>query len=368
MAWTAEDFQHMARAFQLARLGLNTSHPNPRVGCVLVKEGERVGEGWHRYAGGPHAEIDALSIAGPRAAGATCYVSLEPCCHHGRTPPCTEALLNAGIARVVGACQDPNPQIRGLGFLALERGGVDVEYGLLEEESRHLNRGFFSRMERGRPFVTCKLAGSLDGRTATASGESKWITAEAARADVQRLRAQASAVMTGIVTVLSDDPWLTVRDPKIEMGGRQPLRVIIDSSLRAPLSARLLAQPGKACIVTLKQPQHRVQPFIDRNVAVLMVSARDGRVDLGEALKRLSDMEINEVLLEAGPTLAGAMFRAERVDELVLYTAPMLLGGEARPLLSLPGISRLSDGLRLQIKDLRQIGADLRITAHVSTS
>lgn len=368
MAFAAEDFQHMARALQLARFGLNTSHPNPRVGCVLVKEGERVGEGWHRSAGGPHAEIDALSMAGSRAAGAACFVSLEPCCHHGRTPPCTEALVKAGIRRVVAAAEDPNPRVQGQGFAILQDAGVQVECGVLEEESRHLNRGFFSRMERGRPFVTCKLAGSLDGRTATASGESKWITAEAARADVQRLRAQASAVMTGIVTVLSDDPWLTVRDPRIEMGGRQPLRVIIDSSLRTPLSARLLAQPGKACIVTLEQPQHRVQPFIDRGVAVLMVSARDGRVDLGEALRRLSDMEINEVLLEAGPTLAGAMFRAELVDELVLYTAPMLLGGEALPLLSLPGISRLSDGLRLQIKDLRQIGADLRITAHVSTS
>ncbi|MGH8659049.1 MAG: bifunctional diaminohydroxyphosphoribosylaminopyrimidine deaminase/5-amino-6-(5-phosphoribosylamino)uracil reductase RibD [Gammaproteobacteria bacterium] len=358
----------MARALQLARFGLNTCHPNPRVGCVLVKEGERVGEGWHRYAGGPHAEIIALSMAGPRAAGATCYVSLEPCCHHGRTPPCTEALVKAGVRRVVAAAEDPSPRVRGQGFAILQEAGMQVECGLLEGESRHLNRGFFSRMERGRPFVTCKLAGSLDGRTASASGESKWITAEPARADVQRLRAQASAVMTGIATVLSDDPSLTVRDPEIEMGGRQPLRVIMDSSLRTPLNARLHAQPGKTCIMTLEQPQHKQQPFIDRGVTVLMVSARDGRVDLSQALERLSDMEINEVLLEAGPTLAGAMFRAGLVDEIVLYTAPMLLGGEAQPLLWLPGISRLSDGLRLQVKDLRQIGADLRITAGVSTS
>jgi len=368
MAWAAEDFQHMARALQLARLGLNTSHPNPRVGCVLVKEGERVGEGWHRSAGSPHAEIDALSMAGPRAAGATCYVSLEPCCHHGRTPPCTEALVKAGIMRVLAAAEDPNPRVRGQGFAILQEAGVQVECGLLEEESRHLNRGFFSRMQRGRPFVTCRLAASLDGRTASASGESKWITAEPARADVQRLRAQASAVITGIATVLSDDPSLTVRDPEIEMAGRQPLRIIMDSMLRTPLNARLFAQPGKACIVTLEQPQNKVQPFIDRGVTMLVVSARDGRVDLGETLNHLSDMEINEVLLEAGPTLAGAMFRAGLVDELVLYTAPMLLGGAARPLLSLPGISRLSDGLRLQIEDLRQIGADLRITAGVSTN
>ncbi|MGH8580299.1 MAG: bifunctional diaminohydroxyphosphoribosylaminopyrimidine deaminase/5-amino-6-(5-phosphoribosylamino)uracil reductase RibD [Gammaproteobacteria bacterium] len=358
----------MARALQLARLGLNTTHPNPRVGCVLVRGGERVGEGWHRYAGGPHAEIDALSMAGPRAAGATCYVSLEPCCHHGRTPPCTEALVKARIKRVVATAEDPNPRVRGQGFAILRRAGVPVEWGLLQEESRRLNRGFFSRMERGRPFVTCKLAGSLDGRAASASGESKWITAEAARADVQRLRAQTAAVMTGIATVLSDDPSLTVRDPGIDMAGRQPLRIIIDSSLRTPLSARLFAQPGKTCLVTLEQPQNRVQPFIDRGVTMLMVSARDGRVDLGRTLKHLSDMKINEVLLEAGPTLAGAMFRFGLVDELVLYAAPMLLGGEARPLLSLPGMSRLSDGLRLQIKDLRQIGADLRITAGVSTS
>ncbi|MGH8473779.1 MAG: bifunctional diaminohydroxyphosphoribosylaminopyrimidine deaminase/5-amino-6-(5-phosphoribosylamino)uracil reductase RibD, partial [Gammaproteobacteria bacterium] len=300
--------------------------------------------------------------------GATCYVCLEPCCHHGRTPPCTEALVKAGIRRVVAAVEDPNPSVRGQGFAILQEAGAQVEWGLLEEESRRLNRGFFSRMQRGRPFVTCKLAGSLDGRAATASGESKWITAEPSRADVQRLRAQASAVMTGIATVLSDDPSLTVRDPGIDMAGRQPLRVIMDSSLRTPLSARLLAQPGKTCIVTLEQPQNKMQPFIDRGITVLTVSARDGRVDLSQALKHLSDMEINEVLLEAGPTLAGAMFRAGLVDELVLYTAPMLLGGEARPLLSLPGISSLSDGLRLQIEDLRQIGADLRITAGVNTS
>lgn len=395
------DRVHMARAIRLASQGLYTTDPNPRVGCVIVKDGEAVGEGWHRRAGGPHAEPIALAAAGAAARGATAYVSLEPCCHHGRTPPCTEALLAAGVARVVVAMTDPNPLVAGSGLDRLRAGGVAVEQGLLEAEARRLNPGFIKRMERGLPYVRVKLAASLDGRTAMASGESQWITSAAARRDVQFLRARSSAILTGLGTLLADDPSLNVRLTPAELPGlgpdeavRQPLRVVVDSHLRTPPTARLLALPGQTLIVCLDseakglapgEPEADRAPAWDRDLdqggppsgwdakraacleaagaGILRVPPGPGGVDLEALLGYLARMEINEVLIEAGATLAGSALQAGLVDELVLYLAPHLMGDAGRGLFHLPGLERMSDRLALRIQDLRGIGPDLRVTA-----
>lgn len=355
----------MARALQLARRGLYTTDPNPCVGCVLVKDETRIAEGWHRRAGEAHAEIMALNRAGTKASGATCYLSLEPCCHQGRTGACTDALIEAGITRVIAAMSDPNPLVSGEGSQVLRQAGITVDTGLLESQARRLNAGFCSRMERGRPYVVSKLGASLDGRTALASGESKWITSPAARNDVQRLRAQSSAVMTGIGTVLADNPSLTVRDPAIDMAGRQPLRVVIDSRLRMPPDAAMFDLPGNTCVITVKDQPVEAKEFASRGVEVIGVPELNGVVDLKAALDHLAQSEINDVLLEAGPTLSGAMMEAGLVDELVLYVAPMLLGDSARPLCRLPGIDRLDDSLRLETIDIRALGPDWRIRAKI---
>lgn len=332
---------------------------------MVAKDGERIGEGWHRFAGGPHAEIEALAQAGEQARGASCYVTLEPCCHQGRTPACTEALISAGVRRVVAAMRDPNPQVSAQGLAVLKRAEISVDLGLFEDQARELNAGFCARMTRERPYVVCKLAASLDGRTAMPSGESKWITSEAARSDVQRLRARSSAVMTGIATVLADDPALTVRDPAIDLGGRQPLRVVIDSRLRLPNKARLLALPGSTCVITTERRHQSTQALTGQGVQIVRVPERDGLVDLHAGLKRLARLEVNEVLLEAGPRLSGAMLQAGLVDELVLYLAPRLLGDNARGLVHLPGLERLAESLKLEITDMRAVGPDWRITAKV---
>ncbi len=344
----------------LARRGLYSTHPNPRVGCVLVKD-RPIGEGWHRLAGGPHAEVLALQAAGTEASGATCYVTLEPCCHHGRTPPCTDRIVAAGIKRVVAAMADPNPRVEGGGLRQLAAAGIAVEVGLMQAQAMGLNRGFCSRMRRNRPYVTAKTGASLDGRAALASGESRWITGDAARRDVQKLRAASSAVMTGIGTVLSDDPSLNVRLPDLGNEGRQPARIVFDSRLRIPLRARVLSLPGPVYIITSGGDTPKADALRSRGAVVIEVPAKAGRVDLPAALERLAECEINEVLLEAGPTLTGAMLQAGLIDEMVVYMAPKLLGTEARGFCHVPGLARLADAKAMRMTDVRRIGADLKV-------
>ncbi len=360
----------MARAIRLARKGLYTTHPNPRVGCVLVRDGRIVGEGWHRRAGEPHAERNALAQAGADARGATAYVTLEPCCHQGRTPPCTMGLIEAGVKRVVVAMQDPNPLVAGDGMTLLRQAGIEVTLGVLQTEAEALNPGFIRRMTAGRPWVRCKLAMSLDGRTAMASGESKWITGEASRLDVQRLRARSDAIVTGIGTLLADDPSMNVRIGADRLPGvespeylLQPLRVVLDSRLQTPADARMLGLAGKTLIVTTTDDPQRTEILTHAGAEVLRLPAGNGRVDLQRLLQQLARRQINEVLVEAGPTLAGAALQAGIIDELVIYTAPHIMGDEARGLFHLPGLARMQDRIALQIRDLRQVGADIRIIA-----
>jgi diaminohydroxyphosphoribosylaminopyrimidine deaminase/5-amino-6-(5-phosphoribosylamino)uracil reductase len=362
----ADDNRHMAHALHLAARGLYTTDPNPRVGCVLVNDGRIVGEGWHAYAGGPHAEINALARAGAGAAGATAYVTLEPCCHQGRTPPCTEALIKAGVQRVVFAMRDPNPQVTGAGGSALQAAGIEVLSGVLAVEASRLNPGFELRMRAGRPWVRCKLAMSLDGRTSMASGESQWITGSAARRDVHHLRARSSAIMTGIDTALADDPSLTARledDRYAEV--RQPLRVILDSRLRLPATARLLDMPGDTLVFTGMDASTERARFGHVAVSVITVPVKSGRLDLVAVLQHLGSLEINEVHVEAGATLSGALLQAGLVDELVIYMAPHLMGDTARGLFSLPGLDSMADRIQLAIADIRAVGQDWRITATV---
>jgi len=363
------DARMMARAVVLARRGLYTTDPNPRVGCVLVQGGEIVGEGFHRRAGEPHAERNAIEAAGERARGATAYVTLEPCCHHGRTPPCTDALLAAGIARVVVGMEDPNPLVGGKGLARLRAAGVEVRTGVLEGDARALNPGFERRMRGGLPYVRCKLAASLDGRTAMASGESQWITSPEARRDVHRLRARSSAVVTGIGTVLADDPSMNVRlepeeFPSLWPGElpRQPLRVVVDSRLRMPLDARMLQLPGATLIATCEDGPKAIARANAAGAEVCVLPADPaGRVDLRLLLRRLAEREINEVLIEAGPTLAGAAMALGLVNELVLYLAPHLMGDAARGLFHLPGLERMEQRIGLVIDDVRRVGVDLRL-------
>lgn len=351
----------MARALRLAARGRLTTFPNPRVGCVIVKGGDIVGEGFHERAGGPHAEIVALEQAGARARGADVYVTLEPCCHHGRTGPCTEVLKAAGVARVFAAMEDPNPLVGGKGLAALRGAGITTDLGLMEEQAKALNRGFVSRMSRKRPWVTLKLAMSLDARTAMGSGESRWITGEAARVDVHRLRAEAGAVLTSVETVLADDPELTVRLPDAP---RQPDRIVIDTQLRSPPGARIFAAGVRRLALCARPPADRIERLRAQGVEVAPVDGSDdSRVELAAALDTLGRMEINEVLVESGPRLAGALLQAQRVDELVLYVAPSLLGDDARALAVLPGMTSLDDRLRLRFTDARMIGPDLKLTA-----
>jgi diaminohydroxyphosphoribosylaminopyrimidine deaminase/5-amino-6-(5-phosphoribosylamino)uracil reductase len=361
----------MARAIHLAERGLYTTDPNPRVGCVIVRDGRIVGEGFHRRAGEAHAERLAIDAAGERSRGATAYVTLEPCCHYGRTPPCTDALLEAGLRRVVVGTGDPNPLVDGRGLERMRAGGVEVVVGVLEGAARALNPGFEKRMRRGLPLVRCKLAASLDGRTAMADGESRWITSAAARRDVQWLRARSSAIVTGVETVLADDPSLNVRLGADEMPAlgpdepvRQPLRVVLDSTLRMPADARLLSLPGATLVVTCEDAPRAVARMTSAGAEVRQCpAAGDGRVDLLALMAYLAEREINEVLLETGPTLAGAALAAGVVDELVIYLAPHLMGDAARGLFRLPGLTRMDQRVALDITDLRRVGPDLRITA-----
>ena len=351
----------MQRALRLAQKGLYSTDPNPRVGCVLVKDGNIVGEGWHQRAGEPHAEVLALKQAGDNAKDATAYVTLEPCSHTGKTPPCADALVQAGVARVVVAMQDPNPQVAGQGLKRLHDNGIEVESGLMEVQARALNPGFIKRMETGLPYVRVKLAMSLDGRTAMASGESQWITGDAARQDVQLLRARSSAVLTGIGTVLSDDPSMNVRLSAEDLSVkeiRQPLRVVLDSALRFPGKAKIAEVEGDVLIMTTSK-----NSIDDSNCQFVKMAGKDGYVDLKAALKYLAEMEINEVHVEAGAILSGAFLQQQLVDEIVVYMAPHIMGDEARGLFALPGLSKMKDRISLDIQDVRMLGKDLRITA-----
>lgn len=369
MNFTAADFRYMAHALRLAERGLFTTRPNPRVGAVVVREGEIVGEGFHAIAGGPHAEIPALQQAGERARGATVYVTLEPCCHFGRTGPCTQALRVAGVGRVIAAMEDPNPLIAGKGLAQLREAGIEIACGLLEAEARQLNIGFVSRMARRRPWIRCKIAMTLDGRTAAPSGKSQWITGEAARQDVQAWRARSGAIMTGVGTVLADDPSLTVRrtdlgwNPSTAPG--QPLRVILDTALRTPPQARLFTLPGETVVFTLEQEGARRDVLSMAGATVLATQQGDsaGRVDLNEAFECLAARQVNEVLVEAGPILSGALLAAGLVDELILYVAPSFLGDNGRGACHLPGVQQLADRHALQIVDVRAVGQDWRIIA-----
>lgn len=331
---------------------------------MVVRGDEVVGEGWHRRTGGPHAEIVALGEAGDRAAGATVYLTLEPCSHHGRTPPCTEALLAAGVGRVVAAMTDPNPQVDGGGLARLAASGVEVAAGLMEPAAAELNAGFVSRMARGRPRLTVKLAASLDGRTALASGESKWITGPAARQDVQSLRAESCAVATGIGTVLADDPRLDVRLDELDTAGRAPARVVLDRTLRTPPDARLFSCPGPVVLFTgAGAPGARRAALEAAGAEIVEVPEGPAGLNLAAVLAELASRECNEVLLEAGPSLAGAFVTAGLADRLVVYVAPVLLGDAGMGMFRLPGIERMDDRVQLKITDVRQVGIDLRITA-----
>lgn len=362
MSFTADDARYMARALELAARGLYTTDPNPRVGCVIVKDGAVVGEGWHVRAGEPHAEVLALVQAGERARGAQVYLTLEPCNHFGRTPPCTDALLHAGVRRVIAAMRDPNPMVDGKGFERLNGVGIECRAGLLEAQARALNPGFVSRMQRGRPFVRVKIGASLDGRTAMASGESRWITSEAARADVQRWRARSSVILAGIDTVLADDPALTVRDFDI---GRQPLRVVLDSRLRTPPTAQILRAPGRTLVATASADERAAQTLIAAGAEVVRVPGVHGRVDLRALMQLLAQREVNEILVETGPRLAGALVTEGLVDELVLYVAPLLLGDAGRGMFHLPEVRALADGVKLETMQITAVGGDWRITAAV---
>ena len=367
----AIDNEHMARALQLAANGLYDTAPNPAVGCVLVKDARIVGTGWTAPAGGPHAEIVALKAAGAAARGATAYVTLEPCCHTGRTGPCTKALLAAGIARVVFAGRDPNPRVNGGGAAELAAAGVTVEGGVMESEAEPLNRGFFTRMRRGVPYVRSKLAVSLDGRTALANGASQWITSAEARGDVHRWRARSSAVLTGSGTIVDDDPSLDARRAEAEIpesiGIKQPLRVVIDARLKMPPTAKTLSLPGEVLVLTTRAlDDPKAEALRAAGARVDRIAGDAEHCDLRAVIAHLGALEINDVWVEAGAGLNGALLKAGLIDELIIYMAPRVLGATARGMFEVPALESLADATQVSFDDIRQIGADLRITAHVS--
>ena len=378
--WTAPDYLHMSHALKIARRGLYSTDPNPRVGCVIIRDDIVLAEGWHKKAGQPHAEIEALKKineknASVNATGATCYVSLEPCTHHGRTSPCTEALIAAGIRKVVAATIDPNPLVAGKGMQRLNAAGIETTSGLMEIQARELNPGFEMRMKHGRPFVRCKLAMSLDGKTALSNGESHWISGEEARMDVQKLRARCSAVMTGVRTVLADNPSMNVRSPEAfgwtdeewAENGQQPLRVILDSGLDIPDDAKILNLPGDVIIFHASRDEERKKKLADIGVELVAVDAKRGAGFLKYVLTYLAEeKEINEILLETGWRLSGAMLQTGFVDELIIYLVPTLLGQDAKGMFQLPMIEKMSDRVALNFSDIRMVGQDIRIKATIN--
>ena len=357
--FTDEDHRHMARALELAERGLYTTTPNPRVGCVIVRDGAVAGEGWHERAGEAHAEVNALAQAGQKARGATAYVSLEPCAHQGRTGPCTKALIGAGVARVVAALKDPNPRVSGKGLDELQQAGIRADAGLMESEARDLNIGFVSRMTRARPWVRLKVAASLDGKTALTNGKSQWITGEAARRDGHHWRARACAVMTGGGTVHEDNPRLTVRDVATT---RQPLRVVVDSKLETPPTARIL-EGGGALVFAAREDKAKIAALRAKGAEVVVMPNSTGKVELSDMFRELAGREINEVHVEAGFRLNGSLVREGCVDELLVYLAPALLGNKALGMFDLPQLTDLAARRALEMRDLRQIGTDIRVIA-----
>ena len=359
--FSAADYAFMSQALRLAEQGLYSTTPNPRVGCVIVRDEQIVGSGWHEKAGRPHAEINALADAGAAARGATAYVTLEPCSHHGRTPPCADALIAAGIARVVIAMEDPNPLVSGRGCALLQQAGISIQTGLMQAEAYALNAGFVSRMTRKKPWVRLKIAASLDGKTALNNGTSQWITGEAARQDGHRWRARSCAVMTGIGTVESDNPQLTVRHAETN---RQPKKIVVDSRLAIPLAARVLQNDAETFIFTAQTGNREKKAALSQlNAQVMVLPNASGRVDLQRMMAALADLGINEVLVEAGGRLNGALVAAGLVDELIIYLAPHLIGDNARGMIALPELTGLEDKKPLKIQDIRMIGQDIRLIA-----
>ncbi len=361
--FTAQDHQHMARALKLAYRGLYTTHPNPRVGCVIAKDNEILTEGWHQKAGGPHAEAHAIYQASTSLTGATAYVTLEPCSHQGCTPPCSDALIKAGISRVIIASTDPNPRVNGSGLDKLKQAGIIVNVGLLEDQARELNKGFFSLHEKFRPWIRLKTAASLDGRIAMASGESQWITGEFARLDGHKFRAQSAAILTGINTILADDPRLTVRIDSCE---RQPIRIILDSKLRTPVNSRLFESKGEILIFTCEAENgEQALRLKDKGASVIQLDSENGRLSITAVLDTLTSMSIWELHIEAGHILTGEFLKQDLVDELVIYLAPTLLGDAARGMFNIPGLEKLSQQKKVSWFDQRMIGDDLRLILRV---
>jgi len=351
--------EYMARAIQLAEKPEFSPHPNPRVGCVIVNNDRVVGEGFHEYAGGPHAEVNALAQAGDSANGAAAYVSLEPCCFHGRTPPCVDALIKAKVKKVFIAMLDPNPRVAGKGVSLLEQAGIEVESGILAEQAKELNKGFIQRMTKGRPWVRCKMAMSLDGRTAMANGESQWISGKAARQDVQRYRAKSDAILTGVGTVLADNPRMTVRGiDAANSRNRQPLRVIVDSQLKAKPDLNIFHEPGNVLVATLSDQEGSYK----ENINVEQFPEGVSGIDLFSLLELLAKQEINEVQVEAGAKLNGALLREGLIDEVVIYMANSIMGDSARGLFSLPGLTSMENKIELSCLDFRKVGENFRFT------
>jgi diaminohydroxyphosphoribosylaminopyrimidine deaminase/5-amino-6-(5-phosphoribosylamino)uracil reductase len=355
--FTNSDHFFMTQALRLAEQGLYSTMPNPRVGCVIVKDGMIIGEGAHLKAGEPHAEVHALNQAGIGAKGATAYVTLEPCNHHGRTPPCTDALINAGVIKVISAMQDPNPIVSGQGLARLAAHGIDTQSGLMQSQAEALNQGFISRMTNNLPIVRSKIAASLDGKTALANGESQWITGEAARTDVQHWRAQSCAILTGIGTVLEDNPSLTIREISLE---RQPLRIVVDSFLRTPVNAKIL-QNGRTLIAFAFDSEDRAEELFEAGAELLCLPNDNGKVCLKSLLSHLANNEINEVLVEAGAGINGALLEQGLIDELILYYAPKIMGGDALGMFAMSSIQNMQQAINLDVIDMRQFGADFRL-------
>ncbi|MAD92030.1 MAG: riboflavin biosynthesis protein RibD [Gammaproteobacteria bacterium] len=357
--FSIKDHIFMANALRIAKKGQYTAHPNPMVGCVLAKDGKIIGQGWHKKTGAAHAEINALQDAGENANGSTAYVTLEPCSQYGKTPPCFEALIKAGVKKVITATKDPSQKFSDKALESLIAAGVAVEYGLMKSAAEELNRGFLMRVTKQRPFIQLKLAVSIDGAISMKNGESQWITSSAARKDVQKLRARAGAIMTGIGTILEDDPLLNIRENNIETGGIQPIRVILDSHLRTPVTASILKLSGKnlVCCTNNKKSKNLMR----LNAEVKLFKSINGLVDCREVFEELASRGINNLLIEAGPTLSGYLLERKLVDELIIYQAPHIMGSETIKLASTPSWTSLVDREELVISDTRRVGSDTRI-------
>ncbi len=356
------DTKYMKRALTLARKGIGKTSPNPAVGCVIVKDGKIIGEGWHKQAGGPHAEVIALEKAGAAARGADVYVTLEPCSHTGKTPPCCDALIRAGVKRVVAGMMDPNPQVNGDGLDRLRQAGIDTACGVLEDECRSLNRAFIKHITTGMPFVTFKCAMTLDGNIATATGESRWISCEESRRYVHKMRASRNAIMVGVETIIADNPQLTVRHVK----GRNPVRVIVDTHLRTPESVNVIE--GKYANITViatteENPEVHLR-YTRQGATILVCEELDGHVSISDLLQKLGRMGIQSILLEGGSRLAGNMLKHELIDEFVLFVAPKILGNDGFAPFALRGITSIDDTIKLSFGQIAHIGQDLIVHAY----